>query len=110
MADDSSAGARPTNAGARPTDNDVQKTRAWTGLLVVLGGDAAIAAAAIWGVVKFAGSQNAALVASILTSSFTAIGTLTAAYFGIRAASNTAQSMVAAAPRQTTPKTPETPG
>jgi drug/metabolite transporter (DMT)-like permease len=73
--------------------NDVQVIRSWTGLLVVVFGDAAVAAAAIWGVVKSTGTANAQLV-SILTSAFTAIGAMTTAYFGIRAVSNTAQSAV----------------
>ena len=78
-----------------PTKNAVQRTRAWTGLLVVVAGDVAIALAAIWGVIKgtsgTAGSGNTPDVA-ILTSAFTAIGTMTTAYFGIKSMSNTAQS------------------
>ena len=87
---------RPTENKDDPTDNAVQRTRAWTGLIVVVGGDVAIAAAATWGIVKSGGSANAQLV-SILTSAFTAISTMTTAYFGIRAASNMAQSAVAGA-------------
>jgi hypothetical protein len=75
-------------------DTAVQRTRAWTGLGVVVFGDVAIAVAAVFGVVKAGGGTNAAQVVSILTSAFTAIGTMTTAYFGIRAASNTAQSAV----------------
>jgi hypothetical protein len=82
-----------------PTDNAVQKTRAWTGLLVVVFGDVAIAAAASWGIVKSGGTADAQLV-SILTSAFTAISTMTTAFFGIRAVSNTAQSAVAGAAQQ----------
>jgi hypothetical protein len=90
---------RATDNKGRPTDNDVQTTRAWTGLLVVILGDVAIAAAATWGIVKSGGTANAQLV-SILTSAFTAISTMTTAYFGIRAASNMAQSTVAGAAQQ----------
>jgi hypothetical protein len=75
-----------------PTENAVQRTRAYTGLLVVLSGDALIAGAAVSGIWKF-GSDTGQTVA-ILSSAFTAIGTMTAAYFGIRAATNTAQSAV----------------
>jgi hypothetical protein len=76
-----------------PTSGRVQIIRSWTGLLVVIFGDAAVAAAAIWGIAKAGGTENAQLVA-ILTSAFTAITAMTTAYFGIRAASNTAQSAV----------------
>jgi hypothetical protein len=79
------------------SNNDVQRTRSWTGLWVVAAGDVAIATAAIWGVVKFAGGTNATQAVAILTAAFTAISTMTTAYFGIRATSNTAQSAVAAA-------------
>jgi hypothetical protein len=84
-------------ATTQPSANAVQRTRAWTGLWVVIAGDVAIAAAAIWGIVKTAGTAttNSPTVA-ILTSAFTAIGTMTTAYFGIRATSNTAQSLVPA--------------
>jgi hypothetical protein len=96
------------NQPAAPrTDNDVQNTRAWTGLAVVVAGDVVIALAAIIAVVLISrhstampavirpggssGLDTSAMV-SILSSAFTAIGTLTTAYFGIRAATNTAQS------------------
>jgi hypothetical protein len=75
-----------------PTENAVQRTRAWTGLLVVVAGDTLIAAAAIFGVYRL--GKDAAQTVAILSSAFTAIGTMTAAYFGIRAATNTAQSAV----------------
>jgi hypothetical protein len=93
----------PTTAGPRqrtkfnPTENAVQRTRAWTGLLVVVLGDVFIAAAAGVGVFR-TGSTDRSQVVAILTSAFTAIGTMTAAYFGIRAATNTAQSAVARQP------------
>src|SRR5689334_1608612 len=84
-----------------PSD-DVQKVRSWTGLLVVVIGDAAIAVAGIFGIVAASGGTGAAAadgnttpIVAILTSAFTAIGTMTTAYFGIRAMSNTAQSSMA---------------
>ena len=89
-----------------PADDAVQKTRAWTGLGVVVFGDVAIAIAAIFGVTKAGGGSNATQVVSILTSAFTAIGTMTAAYFGIRAASNSAQAAVAGMVGQTGDRTP----
>jgi hypothetical protein len=88
------------------TDEDVQHTRAWTGLYVVVLGDAAIAVAAIVAVVLIShhsaapaasgqtqsGGIDTSSIVSILSAGFTAIGTMTTAYFGIRAASNTAQT------------------
>ena len=75
-------------------DDAVQKVRAWTGLLVVAVGDVAIVIAAIdrdRARVERAATNTSSIVA-ILSSGFTAVGTMTTAYFGIRAASNTAQS------------------
>jgi hypothetical protein len=83
-----------------PTDTAVQKTRAWTGLWVVVFGDVAIAAIATFGVIKAGGGANITQLIAILSSAFTAIGTMTTAYFGIRAASNTAQSAVTGAGQQ----------
>jgi hypothetical protein len=89
------------------SDNDVQYTRSWTGLFVVVAGDIAIAlAAVVAGVLISHHSSTPAAVGSspsgsgldtssmvsILASAFTAIGTMTTAYFGIRAATNTAQT------------------
>ncbi|WP_225095113.1 hypothetical protein [Streptomyces sp. CoH27] len=71
----------------------IETTRAWTGLLVVLVGDVAIAVGAIWVTISTASGTEAV---SILTSAFTAITAITTAYFGIRAATNSAQSAVAA--------------
>lgn len=86
-----------TGGESQAAFRSVQKTRARVGLLVVAAGDVAIAVAAIWGVVKVSsnsGVEGSAVVA-ILTSAFTAIGTMTAAYFGIKSMSNTAQSVTA---------------
>jgi hypothetical protein len=80
-------------------------------LFAVIVGDVAILAVAVTGVVLVSGSagakQSTALV-SILTAAFTAIGTLTTAYFGIKAAANTAKSTYGhppAAPTTTVPPT-----
>jgi arginine exporter protein ArgO len=76
-----------------PPDDGVQKVRAWTGLLVVAVGDIAIVIAAIVGIAHVSNdSANTSSIVAILSSGFTAVGTMTTAYFGIRAASNTAQS------------------
>jgi hypothetical protein len=83
-----------------PTDDAVQKTRAWTGLLVVAVGDVAIVVAAIVGIAHVSGgTAHASSVVAILSSGFTAVGTMTTAYFGIRAASNTAQSSMKKTPQ-----------
>ena len=79
------------------SEEAVDKTRAWTGLYVVVGGDIAIATAAIVALLKFTSSgvsSNGSVLASILSSAFTAIGTMTTAYFGIRSSSNTAQKSI----------------
>ncbi|WP_186319190.1 hypothetical protein [Streptomyces sp. SAJ15] len=76
------------------SEYEVQKTRAWAGFLVVALGDLAIAIAAVWGVDNVDSAQSVA----ILSSAFTAISTMTTAYFGIRAVSNTAQARTRAQP------------
>lgn len=85
----------------------VDKTRSITGLLAVVGGDVAIAVAAILGLLHISSSstQSAQFVA-ILTSAFTAIGTMTTAYFGIKSMSNTAQALGQNLPGGTTQTPP----
>ncbi|GAA3123322.1 hypothetical protein GCM10010521_07940 [Streptomyces rameus] len=75
-------------------ERSLQATRAWTGLTVILLGDLAITLAAIWGVNSTGNAQTVA----ILASAFTAVSTMTTAYFGIRGITNTAQSSIDAAP------------
>jgi hypothetical protein len=89
--------AQPASRSANPTDNSVQRTRAWTGLWVVVGGDMAIGVAAILALWKTSGSSTNTSEIAILTSAFTAISTMTTAYFGIKTMSNTAQSFAPAA-------------
>lgn len=89
----SSSPAQPASRSANPSDNSVQRTRSWTGMWVVIGGDVAIAAGAGIALWKVSGSANEI---AILTSSFTAISTMTTAYFGIKTMSNTAQSFAPA--------------
>jgi predicted tellurium resistance membrane protein TerC len=84
--------APPTRSN-NPTNNAVQRTRSWTGLLVVAISDVVIAVAAIWGIVKTSStSASSSSTVAILTAAFTAIGTMTTAYFGIKSVTNTAQS------------------
>jgi hypothetical protein len=60
---------------------------------VVLGGDVVIASGAGVAMWKVTGTAN---VIAILSSAFTAVSTMTTAYFGIRTMSNTAQSFAPA--------------
>ena len=86
----------PTKVPDDPASR-VEKVRAWAGLMAVVAGDTAIAIAAIVGIIHFssggANSQVLPQVVAILSSAFTAIGTMTTAYFGIKAMSNTAKSL-----------------
>ncbi len=77
----------------------VERVRAWAGLVAIVAGDAAIALAAILGIIHFTNgvpsSQALPQVVAILSGAFTAIGTMTTAYFGIKSMSNTAKNLVA---------------
>jgi arginine exporter protein ArgO len=76
-----------------PTDNSVQRTRSWTGMLVVAVSDVLIVVAAVWGIIKTSGAAtSSSSIVAILTAAFTAIATMTTAYFGIKSVTNTAQS------------------
>jgi hypothetical protein len=86
------------SAGGDTSDSGVEKTRAWTGLCAVIAGDVAIALAAILGITHFAttstaNSQILPQIVAILSSAFTAIGTMTTAYFGIKSMANTAKNL-----------------
>jgi len=88
-------GRSPQDGGI--SDESVDKTRAWTGLYVVVGGDVAIMAAVVVALFKIADTTvdaSTAVLAAILSSAFAAIGTMTTAYFGIRASSTTAQRSI----------------
>jgi len=88
-------------AGEPPGDTSgagVERVRAWTGLFAVVAGDVAIAVAAILGITHFATTKtgNAQIfpqIVAILSSAFTAIGTMTTAYFGIKSMANTANNL-----------------
>lgn len=78
------------------SNNDVEMRRASMGLVAVVASDLAIAAAAILGVIIIRhDSASTTAVVSILSSAFTAVGTLTTAYFGIKASANTAKNSIA---------------
>src|SRR5580693_890145 len=92
-----STGGGSTSGGSSSggtVSESVDRTRSITGLLAVVGGDVAIAIAAILGILHFppSGGQSSQFVA-ILSSAFTAIATMTTAYFGIKSISNTAQAL-----------------
>ena len=79
-------------------DIDLEKIRARYGLLAVAGSNIAITAVAVFGVWQLDGDR--AVIVGVLTSAFTAMAGLTTAYLGIKAVSNTAQSMSKEAGRQ----------
>jgi len=70
----------------------MQNIRTWVGGLVVVFGDLAIIAVCIF--VLRSTHANSSTAAVILSSAFTAIVSMSSAYFGIRAASNVAQSAI----------------
>lgn len=90
------SGGRPPQDGTI-SEEAVDRTRSWTGLYVVVGGDIAIAVAAIIALFKFASASantNSAVLPSILSSAFAVISTMTTAYFGIRESSTMAQKSI----------------
>jgi hypothetical protein len=82
---------------SKTSDARVEQVRALAGLMAVMAGDVAIAVAAIVVIIRFAGSgtssQALPQIVAILSGAFTAIGTMTTAYFGIKAMSNTAKNL-----------------
>jgi len=94
---DKAAGdAKPHATGLSDNQAKVEIKRASMGLYAVLASDVAIAIAAIAGVLIIRhDSASTTAVVSILSSAFTAVGTLTTAYFGIKATANTAKNTIA---------------
>jgi len=89
MSQDEARGVRDTN---------LEKIRARYGLIAVVGSNVTITAVAIFGVWQLDGDR--AVIVGVLSSAFTAMASLTTAYLGIKAVSNTAQSMSKEAGRQ----------
>jgi hypothetical protein len=86
------ANAGAANIGGGNVTEKVELTRARTGLLAVVTGDVVIVGASIFGLWKLSGhTAYGSEMVSILTAAFTAVGTLTTAYFGIKSMANTAQ-------------------
>ncbi|WP_381567360.1 hypothetical protein [Streptomyces eurythermus] len=79
------------NEGRAGRDTDLEKVRARYGLFAVIVSNLAIAAVAIVGVWQLDGDRG--VIVGILTAAFTAVSSLTTAYLGIKAVSNTAQSI-----------------
>ncbi|MEU6550821.1 hypothetical protein ABZ915_11160 [Streptomyces sp. NPDC046915] len=72
-------------------DAELEKDRARYGLLAVIVSNLAIAGVAIFGVWRLDGDK--AVIVGVLTSAFTAVSSMTTAYLGIKAISNTARSI-----------------
>ncbi|MGW2933597.1 hypothetical protein ACWGQ5_15020 [Streptomyces sp. NPDC055722] len=87
-------------------DVELEKDRARFGLLAVIVSNLAIAGVAIFGVWRLNGDTS--VIVGVLTAAFTAVSSMTTAYLGIKAVSNTAKSMVQERTAQPHP-TPPTP-
>ncbi|MFI9248655.1 hypothetical protein [Streptomyces sp. NPDC053069] len=84
-------------ASSSVISESVEKTRSLTGCVAVLVGDLAITVAAVLGIWWTRDTRDSV---AILSSAFTAVTSMTTAYFGIKGISNTAQRVVHAAPPQ----------
>ncbi|MFG2955396.1 hypothetical protein ACGF5O_16890 [Streptomyces sp. NPDC048291] len=95
---------------SRDQDIQLEKDRARYGLLAVVVSNLAIAGVAVFGVWRLNGNES--VIIGVLTAAFTAVSSMTTAYLGIKAVSNTAKSMAAAsaataaAPPADTPTAP----
>ncbi|MEU6776535.1 hypothetical protein [Streptomyces sp. NPDC046759] len=72
-------------------ETQLEKVRARYGLLAVVVSNLAIAAVAIVGVWLLNGDKS--VIVGVLTAAFTAVSSMTTAYLGIKAVSNTARSL-----------------
>jgi hypothetical protein len=90
----------------RDQDIQLEKDRARYGLLAVVVSNLAISGVAVFGVWRLNGNES--VIIGVLSAAFTAVSSMTTAYLGIKAVSNTAKSMAAAAsaPPAQTPTTP----
>ncbi|RRQ87116.1 hypothetical protein [Streptomyces griseofuscus] len=76
------------------TEIELEKDKAKFGLLAVIASNVAIVAVAVVGVWRLKGDTS--VIVGILTAAFTAVSSMTTAYLGIKAVSNTARSMTLA--------------
>ncbi|WP_234438990.1 hypothetical protein [Streptomyces sp. NRRL B-3229] len=72
-------------------DDGLELARARYGLFAVLASNLAIAGVAVVGVWRLDGDK--AVIVGVLTAAFTAVSSMTTAYLGIKAVSNTARSI-----------------
>lgn len=72
-------------------ETQLETVRARYGLLAVMVSNLAITAAAIIGVWRLDGDKS--VMVGVLTAAFTAVSSMTTAYLGIKAVSNTAKSI-----------------
>nr|WP_230396722.1 hypothetical protein [Streptomyces blattellae] len=72
-------------------DDELEERRARYGLLAVIISNLAISGVAIFGVRQLDGDN--AVIVGVLTAAFTAVSSMTTAYLGIKAVSNTAKSI-----------------
>ncbi|MFJ8719802.1 hypothetical protein ACWEQH_01760 [Streptomyces sp. NPDC004166] len=72
-------------------DVELERDRARYGLLAVIISNLAIAGVAIFGVWRLDGDRS--VMVGVLTAAFTSVSSMTTAYLGIKAVSNTAKSM-----------------
>ncbi|MFB7507891.1 hypothetical protein [Streptomyces broussonetiae] len=76
---------------AMTAGTQLEKTRARYGLLAVVVSNLAIVVVAVVGVWRLDGDKS--VIVGILTAAFTAMSSMTTAYLGIKAISNTAKSL-----------------
>ncbi|MFC8429938.1 hypothetical protein [Streptomyces sp. NPDC057253] len=88
-------------------DDGLELARARYGLFAVLASNLAIAGVAVVGVWRLDGDK--AVIVGVLTAAFTAVSSMTTAYLGIKAVSNTARSIALGEGRERTPAEPTTP-
>jgi hypothetical protein len=74
-------------------DAELEKNRARYGLLAVIISNLAISGVAVFGVWRLDGEKS--VIVGVLTAAFTAVSSMTTAYLGIKAVSNTARSIAA---------------
>ncbi|MGC0339639.1 MULTISPECIES: hypothetical protein [Streptomyces] len=72
-------------------DDGLELARARYGLFAVLASNLAIAGVAVVGVWRLDGDK--AVIVGVLTAAFTAVSSMTTAYLGIKAVSNTARAI-----------------
>ncbi|MHC3471123.1 hypothetical protein ACYF6T_20800 [Streptomyces sp. 7R007] len=85
----------------------LELARARYGLLAVVGSNLAIVVVAVVGIWRLDGDK--AVTVGVLTAAFTAVSSMTTAYLGIKAVSNTARSIALGDGAQRRPQQPAAP-